>query len=62
MTGITDGGKDKNEGAMDKTKGRFKEAAGTLTNDGRKKSEGRADQQKGSAKEKKGNLKDVFKK
>ena len=62
MAGTTDGGKDKNEGVGDKAKGRFKEAAGSLTGNGKKKTEGRADQQKGSAKEKKGNLKDAFKK
>ena len=52
---------DKNEGAMDRAKGRVKEAGGTLTGDKDKKSEGRADQRKGKAKEKKGNLKDLLK-
>ena len=52
---------DKNEGAMDKFKGRAKEAAGAVTGDDAKKSEGRSDQRKGTAKEKKGKLKDLFK-
>jgi len=52
---------DKNEGAMDRAKGRVKEAGGALTGDRDKKSEGRADQRKGKAKEKKGNLKDLLK-
>jgi uncharacterized protein YjbJ (UPF0337 family) len=52
---------DKNEGAMDKAKGRMKEAGGALTGDKSKKSEGRSDQRKGKAKEKKGNLKDLLK-
>lgn len=52
---------DKNEGAMDKAKGRIKEAAGALTGDKDKKAEGRSDQRKGTVKEKKGKLKDLFK-
>jgi uncharacterized protein YjbJ (UPF0337 family) len=52
---------DKNEGAMDRVKGRVKEAGGALASDKDKKSEGRADQRKGKAKEKKGNLKDLLK-
>ena len=51
---------DKNEGAMDKAKGRIKEAAGALSGDKEKKSEGRSDQTKGTAKEKKGALKDLL--
>ena len=51
---------DKNEGALDKAKGRTKEAAGSLTGDKDKKSEGRADQTSGTTKEKKGKIKDVF--
>jgi len=51
---------DKNEGAMDRVKGRMKEAGGALTGDKSKKSEGRADQRKGKIKEKKGNLKDLL--
>ena len=52
---------DKGEGAMDKVKGRAKEAAGAVTGDKVKKSEGRSDQRKGTAKEKKGHLKDLLK-
>jgi uncharacterized protein YjbJ (UPF0337 family) len=54
-------GQDKGEGAMDKVKGRAKEAAGAVTGDDVKKSEGRSDQTKGTAKEKKGKIKDLFK-
>jgi len=52
---------DKNEGAIDKAKGRMKEAAGAVTGDETRKSEGRADQRSGTTKEKKGKLKDLFK-
>ena len=52
---------DKGEGAMDKVKGRAKEAAGAVTGDEVRKSEGRSDQRKGTAKEKKGHLKDLLK-
>ncbi len=52
---------DRGEGAMDKVKGRAKEAAGAVTGDKTKKSEGRSEQTKGTAKEKKGKLKDLFK-
>jgi uncharacterized protein YjbJ (UPF0337 family) len=54
-------GQDKNEGAMDKAKGRVKEATGSLTGNKEKKAEGRSDQTKGTAKEKKGKLKDLLK-
>ena len=55
-------GQDKNEGAMDKVKGRAEEAAGAVTGNEATKSEGRSYQRKGTAKEKKGNkLKDLFK-
>ena len=54
-------GQDKNEGAIDKLKGRAKEATGAVTGDDVKKSEGRSDQRRGTAKEKKGKLKDLFK-
>ncbi|MCA1731171.1 MAG: CsbD family protein [Actinobacteria bacterium] len=53
-------GQDKDEGAMDKAKGRFKEATGALSGDKDKKAEGRSDQRSGTAKEKKGKLKDLF--
>jgi uncharacterized protein YjbJ (UPF0337 family) len=51
----------KTEGAMDKAKGRLKEAAGALSGDRARKAEGRSDQRKGTLKEKKGHLKDLFK-
>ena len=54
-------GEDKTEGAIDKAKGRLKEASGALSGDKLKKSEGRSDQRKGTLKEKKGHLKDLFK-
>ena len=53
-------GQDKGEGAMDKPKGRVKEATGSLTGDEETKAEGRADQDKGTLKEKKGKLKDLL--
>ncbi len=52
--------KDKNEGAMDKAKGRMKEAGGSLTGDKDKKAEGRADQNKGTLKKKKGAARDLL--
>ncbi len=52
---------DRKEGAMDKVKGRVKEAAGALKGDKDKKAEGRADQRGGTMKEKKGHLKDLLK-
>ena len=52
---------DKAEGALDKAKGRIKEATGALGGDKDKKSEGRADQRRGTLKEKKGHLKDLLK-
>jgi uncharacterized protein YjbJ (UPF0337 family) len=51
---------DKNEGKLDRAKGRAKEAGGALTGDRSKKSEGRSDQRKGKAKEKKGAAKDLL--
>jgi len=54
-------GQDRGEGAVDKLKGRAKEAAGAVTGDEATKSEGRSDQTKGTAKEKKGKLKDLLK-
>jgi uncharacterized protein YjbJ (UPF0337 family) len=54
-------GEDRAGGAMDKAKGRFKEAAGAVTGDENLKAEGRSDQRKGTVKEKKGKLKDLFK-
>ena len=52
--------KDKNEGSMDKAKGRAKEAAGSLTGNKNRKAEGRADQDKGTLKKKKGAAKDLL--
>ena len=52
---------DKGEGALDKAKGKAKEAAGAVTGDETKKSEGRSDQTKGTLKDKKGKVKDLFK-
>jgi uncharacterized protein YjbJ (UPF0337 family) len=52
---------DKNEGALDKAKGRVKEATGSLTGDEDKKAEGKADQDKGTLKDKKGAVKDLLK-
>lgn len=55
-----DSSKDKNEGAMDKAKGRAKEAAGSLTSNEDRKAEGRVDQDKGTLKKKKGAAKDLL--
>ena len=52
--------KDKNEGTMDKAKGRMKEVGGALTGSKDKKAEGRADQDKGTLKKKKGAAKDLL--
>ncbi len=52
---------DRNEGAMDRAKGRMKEAGGALTGDKDKKSEGRSDQRKAKAKDKKAAAKDLLK-
>lgn len=52
---------DRNEGAMDKAKGRLKEAGGSLTGNKDKKAEGRTDQDKGTLKKKKGAAKDLLK-
>jgi uncharacterized protein YjbJ (UPF0337 family) len=51
---------DKNEAAMDRAKGRIKEAGGALSGDKSKKREGRSNQRRAKAKEKKGNLKDLL--
>jgi uncharacterized protein YjbJ (UPF0337 family) len=55
------GREDRQEGTLDKAKGRVKEAAGALSGDKVKKSEGRSDQRRGTMKEKKGHLKDLLK-
>jgi uncharacterized protein YjbJ (UPF0337 family) len=54
-------GQDRAEGAVDKAKGRAKEAGGSLTGDKDRKAEGRADQDKGTLKKKKGAAKDLLK-
>ena len=51
----------KGEGALDKAKGKAKEATGALSGDEAKKSEGRSDQNKGTAKDKLGKAKDLLK-
>ncbi len=51
---------DKNEGMLDKAKGKAKEAAGAVSGDEAKKAEGQKDQTKGTAKDKKGKVKDLF--
>jgi uncharacterized protein YjbJ (UPF0337 family) len=61
LLGSTSGRReDKDEGAMDRAKGRIKEAGGALTGDKKLKREGRSEQRRGRAKEKKGNLKDLL--
>ena len=64
LLGGRSGKDDKDEGAMDRAKGRIKEAGGALTGDKKLKRElkreGRSDQRKGRAKEKKGDLKDLL--
>ena len=52
---------DRNEGTMDRAKGRMKEAGGAVTGDKDKKSEGRSDQRKAKAKDKKAAAKDLLK-
>jgi uncharacterized protein YjbJ (UPF0337 family) len=60
LLGSTSGKNEKDEGAMDRAKGRMKEAGGALTGDKKLKREGRSDQRKGRTKEKKGDLKDLL--
>jgi uncharacterized protein YjbJ (UPF0337 family) len=52
---------DKGEGALDKAKGKAKEATGGVTGNKAKKPEGRSDQTKGTAKDKMGKAKDLLK-
>ena len=52
---------DKGEGALDKAKGKAKEAAGVVSGDEKTKAEGHSDQTKGTAKDKKGKVKDLLK-
>jgi uncharacterized protein YjbJ (UPF0337 family) len=49
------------EGALDKVKGKAKEAIGALTANEEKKAEGRSEQTKGTAKDKLGKVKDLLK-
>ncbi len=51
----------KGEGALDKAKGKAKEATGAATSDKEKKAEGRSEQTKGTAKDKVGKAKDLLK-
>jgi uncharacterized protein YjbJ (UPF0337 family) len=60
LLGGRSGKGDKDEGAMDRAKGRIKEAGGALTGDKKLKREGRSDQRRGRAKQKKGDLKDLL--
>jgi uncharacterized protein YjbJ (UPF0337 family) len=60
LLGGRSGKEDKDEGAMDRAKGRIKEAGGALTGDKKLKREGRSDQRRGRAKQKKGDLKDLL--
>ena len=60
LLGGKSGKDEKDEGAMDRAKGRMKEAGGALTGDKKLKKEGRSDQRKGRTKEKKGDLKDLL--
>ena len=50
---------DKAEGAMDKTKGKVKEAVGGLTDNERLEREGKKDQAEGAVEKVKGHLKDA---
>ena len=52
---------DKGEGALDKAKGKAKEAGGAVSGDEKTKAEGHSDQTKGTAKDKKGKVKDLLK-
>ena len=60
LLGGSGGKDDKDEGAMDKAKGRIKEGGGALTGDKKLKREGSSDQRKGRTKQKKGDLKDLL--
>jgi uncharacterized protein YjbJ (UPF0337 family) len=51
----------KGQGALDKVKGKAKEAIGALTGNEEKKAEGRSEQTKGTAKDKLGKVKDLLK-
>ena len=49
------------QGALEKAKGKAKEATGAITGDKEKKAEGRTEQTKGTAKDKLGKAKDLLK-
>ena len=51
---------DKGEGAIEKAKGKAKEAAGAVSGNEETKAQGRSDQTKGTAKDKLGKVKDLF--
>jgi len=55
-----DSSKYENEGAMDKAKGRAKEAAGSLSSNEDRKAEGHADRDTGTLKKRKGAAKDLL--
>ena len=54
---MSDGFKDKVDGAVDKVKGEAKDAFGKLTDDKSKQAEGKVDKTKGKLKDKAGDLK-----
>jgi uncharacterized protein YjbJ (UPF0337 family) len=53
--------RDKSGGALDRARGRAREAASALRGDPQGKAEGQARQAKGTARKKKGHLRDLFK-
>ncbi|HXS33893.1 MAG TPA: hypothetical protein VN758_09000 [Solirubrobacterales bacterium] len=53
--------RDKSGGALDKARGRAREAAAALKGNPEGKAKGRARQAKGQARKKKGHLRDLFK-
>jgi len=52
--------RDKAGGAMDRVRGRIKEAGGALTGNERRKARGQARQDKGRARKAKGRVRDLF--
>ena len=55
-------GRDKAGGALDKVRGRIREAGGALTGSEKERMKGRARQDKGNARKKRGHLRDLFSK
>lgn len=53
--------RDKSGGALDRARGRAREAAAALKGDPRSKAEGQARQARGTARKKKGHFRDLFK-